>query len=100
MAPPFATLSLAFDVDGGIMGYSQRKSNCYVFGVAMELAASRRGLRFVPPVVGCVVIARASDGTFCAGAHIRMLAEASHAPKVNCCKFTNETRLAIEEASA
>jgi len=57
-------------------------------------------LRFEHPEVRCVVLCSGKAGVFCAGANIRMLAKASHGHKVNFCKFTNETRLAIEDASA
>ena len=57
-------------------------------------------LRFEHPEVRCVVLRSGKEGVFCAGANIRMLAKASHGHKVNFCKFTNETRLAIEDASA
>ncbi len=98
--PPIATLSLAVDVDGGLMGDYELKLNSYDIGVDIELADAIRRIRFEHPEVGCVVIDSAIEGTFCAGANIRMLAASSHAHKVNFCKFTNETRLEIEEASA
>ena len=56
-------------------------------------------LRFEHPEVSCVVLRSGKEGVFCAGANIRMLGTASHGHKVNFCKFTNETRLAIEDAS-
>ncbi len=98
--PPIATLSLAVDVGGGLMGDYELKLNSYDIGVDIELADAIRRIRFEHPEVGCVVIDSAIAGTFCAGANIRMLAASSHTHKVNFCKFTNETRLEIEEASA
>jgi len=100
IAPPIATLSLSVDVDGAMIGDYELKLNSYDIGVDIELADAIRRIRFEHPEVGCVVIDSAIAGTFCAGANIRMLAGASHTHKVNFCKFTNETRLEIEEASA
>ena len=100
IAPPIATLSLSVDADGAMMGDYELKLNSYDIGVDIELADAIRRIRFEHPEVGCVVIDSAISGTFCAGANILMLAGASHAHKVNFCKFTNETRLEIEEASA
>ncbi len=79
-------------------GY-QLKLNSYDLGVDLELADAVERLRFEHPEVRCVVITGAYDRVFCAGANIRMLAASSHAFKVNFCKFTNETRLSIEDAS-
>lgn len=76
------------------------KLNSYDIGVDLELADAVRRIRFEHPKVGCVVIASGLDGVYCAGANIRMLAIADHAHKVNFCKFTNETRLELEDASA
>ncbi len=76
------------------------KLNSYDLGVDLELADAVERLRFEHPEVRCVVVTGAYDRVFCAGANIRMLAASSHAFKVNFCKFTNETRLAIEDASA
>ncbi len=98
--PPLARLSLAVDPDGATMGDYELKLNSYDIGVDIELADAIRRIRFEHPEVGCVVVDSAVVGTFCAGANIRMLAAASHAHKVNFCKFTNETRLEIEEASS
>jgi benzoyl-CoA-dihydrodiol lyase len=75
------------------------KLNSYDLGVDLELADAVERLRFEHPEVRCVVVTGAYDRVFCAGANIRMLAASSHAFKVNFCKFTNETRLAIEDAS-
>src|SRR5690242_19502000 len=92
--------SLVLDVDpaGGLFG-SELKLNSYDLGVNIELADAVTRLRFEHPEVRCVVIRSGKDNVFCAGANIRALAKASHQHKVNFCKFTNETRLAIEDAS-
>jgi benzoyl-CoA-dihydrodiol lyase len=79
-------------------GY-ELKLNSYDLGVDLELADAVQRLRFEHPQVKVVVIGSASERVFCAGANIRMLAASSHPFKVNFCKFTNETRLAIEDAS-
>jgi len=97
--PPIATLAMAVDPDGAVNGDYELKLNSYDIGVDIELADAIRRIRFEHPEIGCVVLMSAIEGTFCAGANIRMLAAASHAHKVNFCKFTNETRLEIEEAS-
>src|SRR5882672_5910839 len=75
------------------------KLNSYDLGVDIELADAVQRLRFEHPEVHCVIIRSGKDNVFCAGANIGALAKASHAHKVNFCKFTNETRLAIEDAS-
>jgi benzoyl-CoA-dihydrodiol lyase len=95
-----ARLSMSVAVDGGLLGDYELKLNSYDIGVDIELADAIRRLRFEHPEVQVVVIDSAIEGVFCAGANIRMLAAASHSHKVNFCKFTNETRLEIEEASA
>jgi benzoyl-CoA-dihydrodiol lyase len=89
------------DVDpaGGLMDGYELKLNSYDLGVDIELADAIQRLRFEHPEVRCVVLRSAKDNVFCAGANIRMLAGASHGHKVNFCKFTNETRLAMEDAS-
>src|SRR3954463_757282 len=76
------------------------KSNSYDLSVDIELADAVQRLRFTHPEVKAVVVTSAHERIFCAGANIYMLASASHPFKVNFCKYTNETRLAIEEASA
>src|SRR5690349_22866000 len=76
------------------------KLNSYDLGVDIELADAVTRLRFEHPEVRAVVIRSAKENVFCAGANIGALARATHAHKVNFCKFTNETRLAIEDASA
>ncbi|MFQ5601215.1 MAG: enoyl-CoA hydratase-related protein, partial [Candidatus Krumholzibacteriia bacterium] len=76
------------------------KLNSYDLGVDIELADAVQRLRFEHPEVGGVVIKSAKDRVFSAGANIHMLGSSPHAFKVNFCKFTNETRLAIEDACA
>ena len=97
---PIARLSMQVDIGGGLLGDYELKLNSYDIGVDIELADAVRRIRFEHPEVKCVVVDSAIAGVFCAGANIRMLAAATHAHKVNFCKFTNETRLEIEEASA
>ena len=93
------TLTLQVDEAGGIRpGYSL-KLNSYDLGVDIELADAVERLRFEHPEVGAVVIRSGLDRVFSSGANIFMLAGSSHGFKVNFCKFTNETRLAIENAS-
>ncbi len=95
-----AHLSMQVDIEGGLLGDYELKLNSYDIGVDIELADAVRRIRFEHPDVQCVVVDSAIAGVFCAGANIRMLAAATHTHKVNFCKFTNETRLEIEEASA
>ena len=95
-----ATLTLAVDPDGGIVPGYELKMNSYDLGVDIELADAVQRLRFEHPEVAAVVVTGGLERMFCAGANIRMLAQSSHAWKVNFCKFTNETRIAIEDATA
>jgi benzoyl-CoA-dihydrodiol lyase len=92
---------LIMDVDqaGGLSEGYELKLNSYDLGVDIELNDAVQRLRFEHPEVRCVVIKSGKDNVFCAGANIRMLGKATHGHKVNFCKFTNETRLAIEDAS-
>ncbi len=99
IAPPTARLILDVDEAGGVFAGYELKLNSYDIGVDIELADAVQRLRFEHPEVKAVMIASGKPNTFCAGANIRMLAGASHAHKVNFCKFTNETRSAIEDAS-
>jgi benzoyl-CoA-dihydrodiol lyase len=99
IAPPFARLLLDVDDNGGWFDGYSLKLNSYDIGVDIELADAVQRLRFEHPEVKAVLLGSAKPGTFCAGANIRMLASASHAHKVNFCKFTNETRNAIEDAT-
>src|ERR1041384_2186910 len=86
--------------DGGLQPGYELKLNSYDLGVDIELADLVTRLRFEHPEVGAVILSSGKERVFCAGANIRMLSGASHAHKVNFCKFTNETRNAIEDASA
>ncbi|HXV72716.1 MAG TPA: 2,3-epoxybenzoyl-CoA dihydrolase [Acidimicrobiia bacterium] len=96
---PIAYLDMAVDPDGGLDPGYELKLNSYDLGVDIELADAVQRLRFEHPEVGAVVIGSVLDRMFCAGANIGMLASASHPLKVNFCKFTNETRNAIEDAT-
>src|ERR1700687_4555731 len=93
--------NLVMDVDqaGGLSEGYELKLNSYDLGVDIELNDAVQRLRFEHPEVRCVVIKSGKDNVFCAGANIRMLGKATHGHKVNFCKFTNETRLAIEDAT-
>jgi benzoyl-CoA-dihydrodiol lyase len=94
-----ATVTLAVDEDGGLVpGYALKMSS-YDLGVDIELYDIVQRLRFEHPGVRAVVLTGALDRMFCAGANIRMLAQSSHGWKVNFCKFTNETRGGIEDAT-
>jgi benzoyl-CoA-dihydrodiol lyase len=86
--------------DGGLRPGYELKLNSYDLGVDIELYDAVQRLRFEHPDVGAVVLTSGKERVFCAGANIRMLGQSSHAWKVNFCKFTNETRNALEEASA
>jgi benzoyl-CoA-dihydrodiol lyase len=94
--------SLIMDVDpsGSLFEGVELKLNSYDLGVDIELNDAVQRLRFEHPEVRAVVIKSGKDNVFCAGANIRMLGKATHGHKVNFCKFTNETRLAIEDACA
>ncbi len=94
-----ATLVMAVQEDKPLRPGYRLKLNSYDLGVDLELYDAVQRLRFEHPEVRCVVITGALDRVFCAGANINMLASSSHGFKVNFCKFTNETRLAIEDAS-
>ena len=85
--------------DGGLRPGYKLKLNSYDLGVDIELADAVQRLRFEHPEVGAVVIRSQRDRIFCSGANINMLGLCTHDHKVNFCKFTNETRLAIEDAS-
>jgi benzoyl-CoA-dihydrodiol lyase len=97
---PVATLTLDVAEDGGLAGGYELKMNSYDLGVDIELYDAVQRLRFEHPGVRAVVMTSGKERMFCAGANIRMLAQATHAWKVNFCKFTNETRNGIEDASA
>ena len=95
-----ATLAMDVDEERGLRPGYAMKLNSYDLGVDIELHDAVQRLRFEHPEVGCVVITSAKDRCFSAGANIGMLAQATHPWKVNFCKFTNETRLEMEDASA
>jgi benzoyl-CoA-dihydrodiol lyase len=94
-----ATLILDVDEDRGLQPGYKLKLNSYDLGVDIELADALQRLRFEHPAVRCLVITSGKERMFCSGANIYMLGASSHAWKVNFCKFTNETRNAIEDAS-
>ena len=94
-----ATLTMDVSEDGGLRPGYELKLNSYDLGVDIELYDALQRLRFEHPEVGAVIVTSGKDRVFCAGANIRMLGQSAHAWKVNFCKFTNETRNAIEEAS-
>src|SRR3972149_293539 len=95
-----ATLAMDDSEDGGLRPGYELKLNSYDLGVDIELYDAVQRLRFEHPEVGAVILTSAKERIFCAGANIRMLGQSSHGWKVNFCKFTNETRNAIEEATA
>jgi benzoyl-CoA-dihydrodiol lyase len=94
-----ATLAMAVDEGGGLRDGYELKLNSYDLGVDIELHDAIQRLRFEHPEVAAVVVTSAKERIFCAGANIRMLATSSHDHKVNFCKFTNETRNGIEDAT-
>ncbi|MGB6654606.1 MAG: enoyl-CoA hydratase/isomerase family protein, partial [Xanthobacteraceae bacterium] len=94
-----ATLIMDVDEKAGLFEGYELKLNSYDLGVDIELADAIDRLRFEYPQVRVVVLRSGKPRVFCAGANIRMLAGASHAHKVNFCKFTNETRNGIEDLS-
>ncbi len=95
-----AFLVMDVDQDAGLFDGYSLKLNSYDLGVDIELYDALQRLRFEHPEVRSVVLKSGKDNVFCAGANIRMLAGATHSHKVGFCKFTNETRNAIEQASA
>jgi benzoyl-CoA-dihydrodiol lyase len=97
---PIATLSMDVQEDAGLSSDYKLKLNSYDLGVDIELADAIQRIRFEHPEVHAVVVTSMKERIFCAGANIFMLRGSSHAWKVNFCKFTNETRLAMEDASA
>jgi benzoyl-CoA-dihydrodiol lyase len=100
LAPPTATVILEVDPEGALVAGVTLKSNSYDLGVDIELADIVERLRFEHPEVHAIVLTSGHPKLFSAGANIQMLAGATHHHKVNFCKFTNETRHAIEDASA
>ena len=99
LAGDAATLVMDVDENGGLFEGYQLKLNSYDLGVDIELADAVQRLRFEHPEVKVVILKSGKNRVFCAGANIRMLAGATHAHKVNFCKFTNETRNGIEDSS-
>jgi benzoyl-CoA-dihydrodiol lyase len=97
---PVATLTMDVAEDGGIRPGYKLKLNSYDLGVDIELHDALQRIRFEHPEIRSVVITSAKNRIFCSGANIYMLGLSSHAWKVNFCKFTNETRIGIEDASA
>ncbi|RPH82794.1 MAG: benzoyl-CoA-dihydrodiol lyase [Candidatus Rokuibacteriota bacterium] len=95
-----ATLAMDVREDGALRPGYELKLNSYDLGVDLELYDAIQRLRFEHPEVGAVILTSAKERIFCAGANIRMLGRSSHGWKVNFCKFTNETRNGLEEASA
>ena len=99
LQPPIAELKMDVSETGGMFGSYELKLNSYDIGVDIELYDAIQRLRFEHPEVRTVIISSAKGNMFCAGANIRMLGGAAHGHKVNFCKFTNETRNSIEDAS-
>src|SRR5579859_2875015 len=97
---PVATLAMDVAEDGGLRDGYELKLNSYDLGVDIELYDAVQRLRFEHPQVRAVVVTSVKEKIFCAGANIRMLAQSPHPWKVNFCKFTNETRNGIEDATA
>jgi len=97
---PIATLAMDVREDAGLSADYKLKLNSYDLGVDIELADAIQRIRFEHPEVHAVIVTSLKERVFCAGANIMMLRGSSHGAKVNFCKFTNETRLAIEDASA
>src|SRR5581483_1004747 len=96
---PVATLSMDVNENAGLKQDYKLKLNSYDLGVDIELADAIQRIRFEHPEVHTVVITSLKERIFCAGANIMMLRGSTHGWKVNFCKFTNETRVAIEDAS-
>jgi len=96
---PVAHLIMDVDAAGSLFESVELKLNSYDLGVDIELHDAITRLRFEHPEVGAVVLRSGKEGVFCAGANIRMLGKATHGHKVNFCKFTNETRCSVEDAT-
>ena len=96
---PVATLTMDVAEDGGIRPGYKLKLNSYDLGVDIELHDALQRVRFEHPEIRAVVFSSAKNRIFCSGANIYMLGLSSHAWKVNFCKFTNETRMGIEDSS-
>jgi benzoyl-CoA-dihydrodiol lyase len=100
LEPPLARLAMDVQEDRPLRPGYPLKTNSYDLGVDIELADAIQRLRFTHPEVRVVVVSSAKDRIFCSGANIYMLGSSTHSFKVNFCKYTNETRLALEDASA
>jgi benzoyl-CoA-dihydrodiol lyase len=97
---PVATVTMRVTPDAGLRPDYELKLNSYDLAVDIELYDITQRLRFEHPEVRAVVVTGGLDKVFCAGANIQMLATATHGHKVDFCKFTNETRNGIEDATA
>src|SRR5947207_2977017 len=95
-----ATLGMDVREDAALRPDYRLKLNSYDLGVDIELADALQRIRFEHPEIHAVVVTSLKERIFCAGANIMMLRGSSHGAKVNFCKYTNETRLAMEDASA
>ena len=98
--PPVARLMMDVEEDRPMREGYVLKTNSYDLGVDLELADAIERLRFEHPEVRCLIVGSAKDRIFCSGANIYMLGSSTHAFKVNFCKYTNETRLYLEDLSA
>src|SRR5262245_5381657 len=98
--PPVARLVMDVEEERPLRPGYPLKLNSYDLGVDIELADAIQRLRFEHPEVRAVVVTSGKDRVFCSGANIYMLGSSTHAFKVNFCKYTNEPRLSIEDASA
>src|SRR6202795_435977 len=96
---PVAILAMDVDENATLVPGYELKLNSYDLGVDIELNDAVQRLRFEHPEVASVIVTSGKERVFCAGANIRALGLASHSFKVNFCKFTNETRNAIEDAT-
>jgi benzoyl-CoA-dihydrodiol lyase len=94
-----ATLAMDVDENGALEPGYELKLNSYDLGVDIELNDAVQRIRFEHPEIKSVIVTSGKERIFCAGANIRMLGQSSHPFKVNFCKFTNETRIAIEDAT-
>jgi benzoyl-CoA-dihydrodiol lyase len=97
---PVARIAMDVQEDGGLRPGYPLKLNSYDLGVDIELADALTRIRFEHPEVKAIVFSSAKDRIFCSGANIYMLGSSTHAFKVNFCKYTNETRIGLEEMSA
>jgi benzoyl-CoA-dihydrodiol lyase len=94
---PVARLTMDVQPERPLFGDHVLKLNSYDLGVDLELADAIQRIRFEHPEVRCLLIASAIDKVFCSGANIYMLGASTHSFKVNFCKYTNETRLYLED---